>query len=265
MAQGPNPLVVGWSVLGSLLTVRRPGPFGGGSADHGRLAPVLDRIAKEGTAAVARLEDGLDSYLAELAALHPDELTRDEALAYWLNAYNAGALALAGRAVRNGETSVLGVPGGFQETIVTVDGETLSLDDIEHGKLRRFRDPRIHAALICGSVSCPTLQAEPFTGTDIDRALDGLLRDFLSAGACSVDRSGGVVSLSRVFLWFGSDFARPNRMPSFLPASRRRVLGALVPWLDAGTARWIDSSNPRIEFQPYDWGIRCVVRPTTPR
>ena len=46
------------------------------------------------------------------------------------------------------------------------------LDDIEHGKVRRFGDPRIHSALVCGSVSCPTLRFEPYEGDRLDASAD---------------------------------------------------------------------------------------------
>lgn len=260
MSQGPNPLVVGWSVLRSLLAVSSPGPFAQGHTDHGLLGDVLHAMADGGTPALLEVDDSLERYLHEQARILPDRLTRDEALAYWINLYNAGGLLLAGRALRDGEESVLGVPGGFRSKIISIDGENLSLDDIEHGKLRRFRDPRIHAAMVCGSVSCPTLRSAPYTGHDLDRQLEDQMRFFLSAGAIVADRAGGVVRLSRVFLWFGADFVRPRRMPTFVPVARRRTLGALTGWLDADLASWIEKTQPEVAFQAYDWGLRCVVR-----
>lgn len=260
MSKGPNLLVVGWSVLRSLLTVRSPGPFGDRAADHRLLGPVLDVVADRGTPALGDLENDLHVYIDQQADIAPDELARDEALAYWINLYNAGALALAGRAMREGKDSVLGVPGGFQSKIASIDGESLSLDDIEHGKLRRFRDPRIHAALVCGSVSCPTLRGEPYTGGNLDGQLEDQIRSFLAAGAIVPDRAAGVIRLSRVFLWFGADFVRPHRMPIFLPVPRKRTLDALTPWLDREVVEWIEETKPDVAFQPYDWGLRCVVR-----
>jgi len=144
--------------------------------------------------------------------------------------------------------------------VISVDGESLSLDDIEHGKLRRFRDPRIHAALVCGSVSCPTLRADPYRGEGLDDQLDDQLRHFLLAGALEIDEDKDVVYLSRVFLWFGGDFTRPHRMPTFIPAQRSRVLTALRPWMESGTARWVAKADPAVEYQGYDWGLRCTVR-----
>lgn len=260
LPNGPNPIVVGGSVIRSLVTVRRPGPFGTDSMDHLPMQRALDRLVTQGPQVLDQLEDELTGYLDEVSVRVPDHLTRDEALAYWINLYNAGALILAGRAQRAGEESVLGLPGGFRSSFIAVDGESLSLDDIEHGKLRRFRDPRIHAALVCGSASCPTLRSEAYTGPDLDRQLDDQLRYFLAAGGCSVDRDQQVVRLSRVFLWFGSDFVRPHRMPSLFPASRSRTLAALTPWLDQETVDWISAIRPRVEFQSYDWGLRCSVR-----
>jgi hypothetical protein len=220
----------------------------------------LRRLADEGSQALGHLQADLTGYLEWLHGQSPDGLTHGEALASWINLYNAGALLLADRARSNHERSVLGVPRGFRSSFIDVAGEILSLDDIEHGKLRRFRDPRIHAALVCGSVSCPTLRGEPYAGAGLNEQLDDQLRYFLASGGSNVDRPGRVVRLSRVFLWFGADFVRPHRMPTFLPAARSSVLSALAPWLEPDVADWIASTHPRVEFQSYDWGLRCVVR-----
>ena len=260
MPDGPKPLRVVWSITRSLLTVRAPRPHGSGSVDHERLRSPLHDIDADGTGALAYLDGDLRTYTHELRAVEPDQLTRDEALAFWINLYNACALILAGVAQRNGDNSVLRVPGGFQRPVIEVAGERLSLDDIEHAKLRRFGDPRIHAALVCGSVSCPTLRREPYTGPGLTDQLDEQLTYFLASGGSQVDRDQALVTLSRVFLWFGADFVRPRRMPTFLPARRSSILASLLPWMDAGVGEWVELASPRIEFGRYDWGLRCAVR-----
>lgn len=260
MASGPNPVSVGLSVIKSLVSVRRPGPFGTSTVDHSMLTPPLTRLEKAGPGVLSDLDADLGVYLNHVTGQSPAALTRSEALAYWINVYNAGALLLAGQAQRASVESVLGIPQGFSQEVIKVDGEILSLDDIEHGKIRRFRDPRIHAALVCGSVSCPTLRSEPYRGDGLDDQLDDQLRHFLAAGALGVNEDRGAVYLSRVFLWFGGDFTRPHRMPTFLPALRSSVLTALRPWIESGTARWIEEADPAVEYQGYDWGLRCPVR-----
>ena len=225
--------------------------------DHTGFKPILDSLAADGMSVLLELDDAIADYCDELASTDPETLSRTEALAFWLNLYNAGALRVASRALRAGYDSVLRVPGGFDTVFVDVAGERLTLDDIEHGKLRRFKDPRIHAALICGSVSCPTLRSVPYSGIGLNQELDDQMRSFLSGGAVVVDHQRGVMQLSRVFGWYGGDFTRPHRMPTWLPPPRHRLVAALRPWLPPDAAAW--TGHFRVEFQTYDWGLRCAV------
>lgn len=260
MSDSPNPLAVAWSLWTSLRTTRPPRPAGVERWTHDGLVEPLQVLRREGMGSLASLTQPVEGYLSSIQHVEPDRLERDQALAFWINVYNAGALLLAAEAASAGEKSVLRVPGGFRGPSVTVAGEVLSLDAIEHAKLRRFGDPRIHAALVCGSLSCPTLRVEPYSGPEISAQLDTQMRTMLADGALLVDEAAGQVSLSRIFLWYGADFARPHRMPSMLPASRRKVLTALQPWLAADVSEWIAATRPRVEFQTYEWSLACSVR-----
>lgn len=248
----PNPLTVLLNVARVLLTTSRPVPSGTGTIDHDGLSAVLKALDEGGLAAVVALEGHVDAYIQGLSTVEPNSLSWPEALAFWINLYNAGAVRLAIEAFHVGEGSVLRIPGGFSRKLVDVAGESLSLDAIEHAKLRRLGDPRIHGALVCGSLSCPTLRAEPYVGNRVDAQLDDQMRSFLASGG-AVERNGNVL-LSRVFLWYGADFVRPSRMPTFVPARRASTLEALEPWLPQG----IDSSSP-VEFQAYDWSLACSI------
>ncbi len=250
MSDSPNPITVAFSVL-KALRVRRPNPHGVASVDHSLLAQVLATLRSAGVPGLGSERSKLSAYRAELAEVDPDGLSRDEALAYWLNLYNAGALDLAADASQRMETTVLRLPGAFDREWASVAGENLSLNDIEHGKIRRFGDPRIHGALVCGSASCPTLRYEPYDGASLDAQLKDQMRSFLTGGGAVVD--GGVLRLSRIFLWYGADYVRPQRMPSFLPVGKRAVASALRPWLEPGQA------DLPVSFQKYDWGLACAI------
>ncbi|MGI9649072.1 MAG: DUF547 domain-containing protein [Acidimicrobiia bacterium] len=255
---GPNPISVGLSVLKARRVARpRPG-HRAGDPSHAALAGILEAVRAHGVAALSGRLDELDTYARTLAETRPDDLSPDGALAYWLNLYNAGALTLAGEAVATRQQSVLRLPGAFTREFVTVAGESLSLNDVEHGKIRRFRDPRIHAALVCGSASCPTLRFEPYVGERLEGQLDDQIRSFLAAGGSVIEDD--VLKLSRVFLWYGADFVHPDRMPTILPAPRRRVASALRTWLPNDQQDWLRSGCRRIAFQPYDWSLACSVR-----
>lgn len=254
----PNLLAAGWSML-MARRVGRPGLPGTEHADHQGLEPVLGVLAEGGTPALESVGSELRSYLSYAESIDPGRLTRRESLAYWLNLYNAGALELAARAFSAGAESVLRIPGAFSDPMFHVAGEKLSLDAIEHGKVRRYGDPRIHAALVCGSVSCPTLRFEPYRGADLENQLDDQMRRFLLGGGAVFDEQTRTVHLSRVFLWFGGDFTRPGNMPTWFPARPRALLKTLQPWLDE-SASWVGLRETSVEFQPYDWGLRCAVR-----
>jgi hypothetical protein len=257
MAAQPNPIQVGTAILKARRTTR-PMPTGTAALAHDDLAEVLGEVEQHGTSTLPENREALLQYRDRLAAIDPRTLTRTEALAYWLNLYNAGALALAADAVAADAESVLRVPGAFSDVWANVNGERLTLNDIEHGKIRRFGDPRIHAALVCGSVSCPTLRLEPYGG-DVDGQLDDQMRSFLASGGAAVDRDAGTLRLSRVFLWYGRDFVAPHRMPTLLPSRRRKIANAVAPWLPPRDADWVWTTRPKIEFADYDWGLACSI------
>ena len=254
----PNPFAVGLSVLRSQ-RVRRPSPKGSGSADHRKLGGVLDVLAADGLPGVARNLADLEEYVGELDAHDPDRLDATGAQAYWLNLYNAGALLVAARAHIDGAPSVLRTPGGFSRPWVEISGERLSLDDIEHGKVRRFGDPRIHAALVCGSVSCPTLRFEPYEGDRLDEQLDDQMRSFVASGAVVLDPDRQRISMSRIFLWYGRDFTHPHHMPSVGIADADLVRDTVAFWLPGADREAVWEHRPSVEFQEYDWGLACTV------
>ena len=254
----PNVVKVAWSILRSLQTVDAPRPGGSAAVDHALLGDGLARLKAQGISALPVIAPTLTAYLEKVGTVDPDSLTPDEAKALWINIYNAGALKLARRALEAGRDSVLRVPGGFRDSFIVIAGVALSLDDIEHAKLRRLGDPRVHGALVCGSVSCPTLRRAPYEGQDLDEALDSQMRFFLAQGGAVPDPTSGTIHLSRVFSWFGSDFVRPARMPTFVPSRSRSVLRAIRPWLDGDAAAMADR-GARVQFQAYDWGLRCAV------
>jgi len=257
MDDQPKPLAVAWSIARARRT-RRPKPTGDGIVHSDDFARVLSRLQSEGIEVLPSERRVLARFRFRMEEVDPDALSVDGALAFWLNLYNAGALALAADTLSAGESTVLRVPGAFDAPWAMVGGESLSLNDIEHGKIRRFRDPRIHAALVCGSVSCPTLRYEPF-GDNLESQLDSQMRSFLTDGGALIERDSCTLQLSRVFLWYGGDFVRPARMPTWIPARRRDLARAIAQWLPNEDANWVIASSPEVEYATYDWGLACSI------
>jgi hypothetical protein len=160
--------------------------------------------------------DDLDRYLNTISKSGPQSNpeyfpTTQHQLAYYLNAYNA--LVFQGVLSRGPEqTSVWsGLISGlkfFVRMKVRLDGETTNLRDLENDIIRdRFKDPRIHSALNCASISCPRLIREPFSANILDSQLDDAMEEFVSNSSnIAVDRSSRTVFLSEIFDWFEEDF-----------------------------------------------------------
>ena len=179
--------------------------------DHSRWTAVLRRYVVPGTingcaTHVVRYGPELEAdtdfraYLDQLAAASDPAswADSDEALAFYLNAYNALCMGHVVRYRREHPAADGGAPlekltdiparerSGASSSIWTlpagvVAGKTLSLDTLENGIIRAgWDEPRCHAALNCASCHCPNLRREAFEASRLDEQLDEQAREWLS-------------------------------------------------------------------------------------
>lgn len=154
----------------------------------------------------------LDGYLAALEAVPVSRLNRAEQRAYWINLYNAATtrIVLDHYPIKSIRDISLG-PGVFDfgpwsAKAVQVEGERLSLDDIEHGILRPiWRDPRLHYALNCAALSCPSLQPVAFTAANTDQLLEAAARAYVNDPR-GVRIANGRLVVSSIYNWYRADF-----------------------------------------------------------
>jgi len=154
----------------------------------------------------------LDGYVAALSATPVSTLNRNEQFAYWINFYNALTIqVVVGHypvdSIRDIDISPgLFASGPWGKKLVAVEGETLSLDDIEHRILRPiWRDPRIHYGVNCASIGCPNLIATAYTAENMDSLLTENARAYVNhpRGAVVED---GALTVSKIYSWFDEDF-----------------------------------------------------------
>jgi hypothetical protein len=154
----------------------------------------------------------LGDYIAALERVPVSRLDHDEQRAYWINLYNAVTtrIVLDHYPVKSIRDVSLG-PGLFDfgpwdAKVVTVEGERLSLNDIEHGILRPiWRDPRLHYALNCAAISCPSLPTVAFTAANSERLLDQGARAYVNDPR-GVRIAHGTLTVSSIYLWYRADF-----------------------------------------------------------
>ncbi len=183
----------------------------------------------------------LKRYLGSMMALEPTALTRDAAMAYWINLYNAKTVDLI--LDNYPVSSIRDIGGGFfsrgpwDDDAVQVSGRTLSLNDIEHGILRPiWRDPRIHYAVNCASIGCPNLRTSAFTASALQTDLDQAARDYVTHPRGAQATSRGLV-VSSIFKWYQEDF------------------GGTDAGVIAHLAQYGGPSGSKIHDDQYDWAL----------
>ncbi len=230
--------------------------------DHGAWQGLLQRYVRPHSDGINRVAYGsvtaddrrvLEQYIARLAALPISTYSRKEQRAYWINLYNALTVKVIldhypVKSIRKIKPGLLSI-GPWRQKLVTVEGQQLSLDDIEHRILRPiWRDPRIHYAVNCAAVSCPSLQREPFTGANADALLTRAARQYVNT-RYGVEIKDGRLVVSSVYKWYREDFGRTD-------ASLIRHLRQYAePPLAAALAR-----TQTVDDDRYDWSNNDASR-----
>lgn len=210
---------------------------------------LLEAVDKQGGVDYSLLlskKSVLDGYLTRLAGIDPNRLEgREEQLAYWINLYNSLTL----RSVLE-HWPVKSVLNDFPENAFfekwkhpTAVGD-LTLNQIENEIIRKkFREPRIHFALVCASKGCPDLFPGAFTAENLEKILEMAAKRFINDSKKNqFDLQKGVAHLSPIFEWYGADFEESGG-----------PLGFAARYLENSEA-W-KLSKLKIVFNDYDWGL----------
>jgi hypothetical protein len=228
---------------------------------HGRWNDILSKYALDGGrrfdyAGLKKEEGVLETYLGSLADADLGRLRGPELEALFINAYNAYTIrTVLDRVSENGNfeiESIRDIEDVFTREAHVVGGFRLSLDNIEHNVLRPFfRDPRLHFAVNCASISCPPLPTEAFEGERVEEQLESAARNGLgNPDYASVD--GDTLLLTKILEWYGADFTNPEYRGSekSLPAFVSKYAGPDV-------RRFLEERRNEVEvrFREYDWRL----------
>jgi hypothetical protein len=180
----------------------------------------------------------------------PEKLSRNEQYAYYINAYNAWTIKLIlsdypdVKSIKDFGT-ILKSP--WQKKWVHINGEVITLDDVEHNILRpRFKDPRVHFAINCAATSCPPLRAEPYRGQTLDQQLDDSTRSFVN-DENSYRLDGNNLFVSRIFKWFSEDFSN-GTLEFYLKYAEGNLKEKLASQKD----------TLKVQYLHYDWSLNDI-------
>ena len=186
--------------------------------------------------AIKTNEAKLNTYLNQFVKIAPQESwSKNETLAYWINAYNAFTIKLI---IDNYPIkSIKDIKNPWDKKFIPINGKMVSLNYIEHDMLRKMNEPRIHFAINCASVSCPKLLNKAYLPETLDSQLDVATKTFINSENNSIKQDK--LALSKIFKWFAEDFKKK---------------GSLIDFLNNYSKTKINS-NPKIVYFVYNWDL----------
>lgn len=197
--------------------------------------------------------DGLRKALERITLKElKDSLNSDDCKkAFWVNIYNAYYQIL--RKVEGVEK-----PAIFTKKLICIANTSWSLDDIEHGILRRYRskyslgylpqlfaskmikelavsniDYRIHFALNCGAKSCPPIAF--YSVEQVEPQLEMATLSFLESETDTFNEKREI-HVNRILMWFLADFGGKKGI--------RKILNEKLQ---------IDTKGFKLVFKSYSW------------
>jgi Protein of unknown function, DUF547 len=212
----------------------------------------LNRVAYAAWKANAADKAALDQVVSGLASTAVSRLSKPQQFAHWANLYNALTVQVVlsrfpVRSIRDIKSNPLQL-GPWKDKRVTVEGRSLSLDDIEHTILRKqWNDPRVHYAVNCASIGCPNLQRKSWNTASLEADLDSAARAFINSPRGVRVVRPGQVRVSSIYQWFKVDFG----------GNDAGVLAHLRQYAAPALAR--DLASARIIGHDYDWAINAKV------
>ncbi|MES9946652.1 MAG: DUF547 domain-containing protein [Candidatus Thiodiazotropha sp.] len=226
--------------------------------ERGGVATSVDYSGLSGKR--SRLKEYLNS-LAEVDQAAFEAWSKPDQLAFLINAYNAWTVELI--LTRYPDLDSIKDLGGFfsspwKKAFIPLFGEKRSLDDIEHGMIRKrgsYNDPRIHFAVNCASIGCPALRSEAYSGERLDEQLQQQTELFL-ADRMRNRYTGDRFEVSAIFKWYREDFQQGWLDIHSVADLLLRYKASLG--LTEAEADRLRNSKPSIHFLDYDWRLNAA-------
>ncbi len=200
------------------------------------------------TAVNTKDQKALSNYIKQLQLLNPRDLNRAEQKAFWINLYNALTVKLIVKNYPVESITKLGKSffafGPWDDVLINIQGQDLTLNNIEHGILRPFfNDNRIHYAVNCASISCPNLSAMAYTSDNTDQLLEQGAKQYINHSR-GVSFEKGELKVSSIYHWYKDDFGGDNKS----------LIKHLIHYAETELAEQLSNYQGDIEYD-YDWKL----------
>ena len=226
---------------------------------HRMWTKILQKTVKNGRVNYKHLKNdaaAFNMYLNQLSAVEAEELShwsKEQKLAYWINAYNAYTI----KAIIDNYPvkSIKKIPGVWKKLKFKAGGEDITLDEIEHKKLRaELKDPRIHFAVNCASIGCPVISDQAYSADKLDAQFGASVKAMLTnAGQFRIDRDKEKIYLSKILDWFRDDFQDFKEVHSY--GKNNGPISFLLEYLPKTDQNYIRTKKLSVKWLDYDWTL----------
>jgi hypothetical protein len=271
-------------VLFAISTVQLPRPVHafaeqGAAAEtlHRPFDQILDVNVRDGLVyyrALRASRAALDRYAGSLnvPAATYQSWSREQQMAFWVNAYNAFVLQtvvdhypMNGASKAYPSNSVRQIPGAFEQLKHRAAGQSLTLDEIEKKILPQFKEPRLYLALGRGAAGSGRLRSEAYTGDQLKEQLDDIQKEFVSEQTMiKIDRSANQVSVTPIISWHDSEFVSAyDPGPTGPMAQRspieRAIVAFVTPRLLPLEREFLQKNEFKVTYHPFDWRLNDLT------
>lgn len=229
---------------------------------HSIFTNILQMHVKNGLVDYKNLKKDarLGEYINLISQINPDTIRNgNDALAFWINAYNAYTLKIICdnypiESINDLHTGgqiighVLGTTV-WDKKLVTINGKETTLNFLEHDVIRKkFKEPRIHFALVCAAFSCPPLRNEAFEGFLINSQLkDQAIQFFNDKTKNKFEMTSKTAAISKILDWYESDFGKNDE--EIIKYISQFLSDGLKLSMQKNPERW------QIKYLPYSWDL----------
>jgi hypothetical protein len=263
-----------WKAAACAITLVLASALAGAQQAKG-LDDILDLYVRDGEVYYRAMKSDrgkLDAFVTRIGGDSVDQLSRDERMAFWINAYNAIVLRtvvdhypIQGHAAAYPAKSIRQVPGAFDRVVHRVAARSLTLDQIEQTVLPEFGDPRIYFALGRGALGGGRLRSEAYSGAGLEKQLAEAAGECVTRQQCAhLDRSANKLVVSPIFSWREKEFAAAYAAKS--PAAyasrspiEQAVLAFVEPRLLTVEKEVLEANTFQVTFGQFDWRLNDLT------
>jgi hypothetical protein len=243
---------------------------------HVPLDRLLDLYVRDGFVYYRALKSDrsrFDRYIASLdvSSAAYDAWSREQKIAYWINAYNAFVLKtiidnypIRGSSKEFPVNSVRQIPGAFEKLPHRAAGRTVTLDEIDKTILAELKEPRALLALGRGSIGGGRLHSEAYASVRLDEQLKKVQSECVTRKECVTIDTQGTLAVTPLFGWREAQFidtlgqqelaSHPGRTPL-----ERAILRLITPYVLPMEREFLAENKFKLTYQPYDWRLNDLT------